>query len=565
MMMKLQEETIKTLTSIYGKNSSFWELWESRKNEYFEAVQIEKRLELDQLISFETYADLADKKSSFGKIAIDSLWVLSNQKNEETYQSLLESHKYFSIGFQLCDDVKDFKEDLEKEQFNWGIYLLQDQLNFDEYGDNYETLNKLFFLRGVGQELLVKAIENFDSALDILQTLEVDSEWKETIRETWKAAITDLDITNHYIKSLEKRVELMKEPKNDKQFFKYTAVQDATINKGLSYIKSEYASNYVDLKHLMYLGKIDGFENTEQVHVSDTFQRSLLNDCLITVVNKYNLDGSEFLNNECDYLIAQCNRDEIGAWGYFPTVKEIAADIDDLGQMMQLFVNSNKIEYIEKYCEKGIGVALKDRVHNDGGIETWIIPKENQTDVHKKQEHFNLTRWGAGPDLEVVANFVYALELYDSHKHKEQVSKSLQYIVSSQNIEGYWESVWYFGHFYGTYVCLRLFKIFGNQFSDVVSKAIDYIKKEQNDDGGFSLEEELPSDPLSTSFALLALKTSPNNCQHAIRQTESFLTSCQNGDGSWEAVDFIKPKFLEPYRSKVMTTGYVLKALSSDG
>ena len=78
----VSKETIKILTSIYGYKSPFWKLWQQRKAEYFKAIQTEKRLLTIPEVSFEQYSSLADDKSAFGKIAIDSLWVQSNTLTE---------------------------------------------------------------------------------------------------------------------------------------------------------------------------------------------------------------------------------------------------------------------------------------------------------------------------------------------------------------------------------------------------------------------------------------------------------------------------------------------------
>lgn len=75
-MIMLQERSIKILTSIYELDSSFWDFWDKRKNEYFEGVKIERLLSKTENIDFKIYEDLADKKSAFGKVAIDSLYVL---------------------------------------------------------------------------------------------------------------------------------------------------------------------------------------------------------------------------------------------------------------------------------------------------------------------------------------------------------------------------------------------------------------------------------------------------------------------------------------------------------
>jgi hypothetical protein len=42
-----------------------------------------------------------------------------------------------------------------------------------------------------------------------------------------------------------------------------------------------------------------------------------------------------------------------------------------------------------------------------------------------------------------------------------------------------------------------------------------------------------------------------------------YLKSTQNQKGYWEAIPFIKPKLNEPYKSKVITTSYVLNVLTN--
>lgn len=559
--MALQEEAIKILTSIYGRKSEFWDKWNERRKEYFEAVKIEKKIGTERSVEFHVYSDLADKKSAFGKVAIDSLWFLSKKQDRTIYAHLIESHKYFSIGFQLYDDFRDFEEDLKINQFNWGVYELKKEIDFKDYEHDYETIHKLFFIRGVAQKILKKSIENFEQALLIVKKMDFQSEWEETIRETWGKIITDLDITNHYIKSVESKIKFRKKIIQNNYFFNFSKIESTVIKNGLSFIESQFVENYLELNHLMYLGKIDGFENTEQVHASDTFQRAMLNDCLISVSRKTDIDLLDFLKHECDYLISKRNMDTIGGWGYFPTVKEIAADIDDLGQITQLFIDSGNIEFIETYCKTPIEIALSQRSCSNGGIETWIIPKDNQTEIQKKQEFFNFTRWGTGPDVEVVANFIYALQRYDSKQYKNQTEKALEYIIKEQNKEGFWESTWYYGNYYGTYVCLRLIKMFENNFSNHIERAMEYITNNQNSDGGFSLNEKGESDSLSTSFAILGLELFPKQKDKTIEKAKQFLIKSQNPDGSWKAINFIKPKFLEPYKSKTITTAFAMKAL----
>ena len=102
----------------------------------------------------------------------------------------------------------------------------------------------------------------------------------------------------------------------------------------------------------------------------------------------------EIIDHEIKYLIDKRQKDSIGGWRYFYDVKEIAADIDDLGQMIQVLINSNNKTFVEKYCEVPIKVVLNNNLNKDGSILTWIIPKENLNELQKKQVKLNKTKWG---------------------------------------------------------------------------------------------------------------------------------------------------------------------------
>jgi hypothetical protein len=564
MITLLQEESIKLLTDVYGIDSEFWDFWNKRRDEYFEAVKIEQKMNYDSIVSLKQYADLADKKAAFGKVAIDCLFLLSNKQHEKLYRSLLKSHYFFSVGFQLYDDIKDFKEDYHKDQFNWAIYQQSKEDYYQDYKGDVSVLNKLLFVNGTGQEVMAQAILYFKKAFEIIEILKVESEWKDVILEMKQTISNYLNITRGYVKSIHKRIEIKNNINDKLVFFDFQDVKNEVIKNGLDYIKEAYLNNYSDLKHIMYLGNQEGFENKDDIHVSDIFQRAILNDCLIDITKSYNLYATDFFNLEVDYLINQRNKDFIGGWSYFPTVKEIAADIDDLGQIMQLFMKTENINFVEKYAQNVIDLAIADRTTASGGIETWIIPNKNRTVLQDKQEMFNTTKWGKGPDVEVVANFVYALKIYDSIKYSTSIKNAISYILANQNKLGFWESRWYYGNYYGTYMCLRLLKDRKDSYKSNIEIAIKYILEQQSVDGGFALLNNKKSDPLSTAYAILSLRIFFDQNHNSVKKAVDYLRINQNKNGYWEATDFIKPKAQEPYGSRTITTAIVLKALCYD-
>lgn len=220
---------------------------------------------------------------------------------------------------------------------------------------------------------------------------------------------------------------------------------------------------------------------------------------------------------------------------------------------------SKQDHLVDEHCAKAISIAIEDRSTENGEIETWIIPRENLNKNQTKQDYFNSSKWGKGPDVEVVANFLYALFLYDAEKYFGAIKKGVDYLISEQNIDGHWESRWYYGKYYGTYVCLRLLNCFPKEFFETKQKSLNFLKTSQHENGSFGSEENLI---MSTSFARLSLNFFlSENSTINFRNSERFLLNNQLIDGSWKAENFIKPKTNEPYKSKTLTTAFVLKSL----
>lgn len=556
MIITLQEEAIKILTDIFGYESVFWNLLDKRKNELFEAVKLEHKMSYHDKQSWEKYKEIADKKASIAKVAIDGMYILSNTQNKNIYHLLLKSQKYFSIGFQLYDDLKDFKEDYNQKQFNWAFYILNKITDTNQC--DLQNLHKLLFVKGIAVKILEKSIYFFEKAEHIILSLNIDSKWLKVIRETKKEVQQYLDITRGYVETVRTRVELSLSKRTKDYFFYFASVKDLQIKKALDFIYKDYKRNYAELKHVMYLSQFEGFKNQQQIHVSDIFQRILLNDSLIPVISKYNLNAKEYFNNEIKYLLSYANKDSIGAWKYFPTVDEIAADVDDLGMAMQFFINSSHKEVINGVCSNAIKVSLENEYNIDGGIGTWIVPNTNKTQLQMTQTKYNLEKWGTGPDVEVVANYIYSLYLFNKQLYNKIIIDALNYIISHQKHEGFWYSRWYYGLFYGTYVCTRILQQYKNIYQENISIAILFILNNQHGDGGWG---ESKSDPLSTAFAILTLKICEISCNKQIGIGKDYLFQTQLENGSWQAIDFIKPKINEPYKSNTLTSSIILKAL----
>lgn len=553
---KLQEESIKLLTSVFSLDKTFWELWNIRQQEYFKAIQLEKQLALKP--NYKKYQQVADYKAAFGKVAIDCLYVLSGKKDIQKYNDLLQSHYHFSVGLQLIDDLQDLEEDIKNNQFNWVYYqtisLLKKE-NYDIDTLSIPKIKKLTYLKGIAISIRKESLKQLQKSKQIAKKYNSDK-WILVIEKQEKEITHAIDQIDGYMQLTATKIKLHQQPQKNFLLPKIPN-NDIVIKKGLDYILSQWKQDYPELKHLMYLSTLDGFSGKSKVHIGDVFQRAMVTNSLLEIQNNLKIDLKTIIEKEVHYLLNKRLKTRVGAWSYFPSCPEIAADADDLGEIIQVFNNSENKDLIDTYCIKPAHILLKDRIHDNNGIETWIIPKEKLTRKEERQVYFNTSKWGVGPDNEVMANFLYGLALYDKEKYKEQISKSCKYLFKHQSKDGFWDSRWYYGNYYGTYACLRLFskmKIQNNQ----LKKTAEYIKNKQNKDGGWGVKKI--SDPLNTAFAMLCLsilnKKVPKN-------GIEYLYQNQQPNGSWVAVSFIKPRTNEPYKSSTLTTAIVLRALTS--
>lgn len=207
LLFTLNEEVTQILTAIFNVKSRFWLYWNQRKKEFDKAIQIEISLQNKGHVNTLTYFQLADLKSSFGKVAIDSLHILSDEKHIEVYESLLRSHTQFYRSFQMYDDLKDIKEDCENGQFNWAFFRLTEALGDQQNSIKSSDLKKYLYIKNVGQQILEEAIDSLESASEVLGLSEMTL-WKKAVQEVHSELKFYLNTVDDYIKTLRKGLEL---------------------------------------------------------------------------------------------------------------------------------------------------------------------------------------------------------------------------------------------------------------------------------------------------------------------------------------------------------------------
>lgn len=572
----MQWESQKILSRLFEPDSLFWKRFDGFYREHIRACAAEESFRCGKRCWSEFGEDLgleiAVGKNGISRAVAAGLVELSG--GESIYHSLIEAIDNFNIACQILDDLVDWKQDLKDfapsllltRVFNENPHLFE-----DENAPDTNDFAKIIYYRGYARRHLTIGIEAVEKSLNLLNQIGGEkTDWHTLVVMTGRKIEGLLEDFDAIVRQNKRRVETQLKvrleipaPNNDFETIAHTA---------LNFVIEQWRKGFGEARHIMNLTAAEGFstDGKSQYRYADVFQRALILETLCDVRNKSNLELEPIIDYEIDYLLEARRRDEVGGWAYFPNVEEIAADADDLGQIIQALVCADRKELALSYCEKPLKILLKNNLLDDGSVETWIVPKDNRTEKQEIQHRYNLNKWGVGPDAEVVANLFYSLFLYDPERFGTLIKKAAAYLESVQNADGSWNSRWYYGSFYGTYVCARLI---GGVAPDSPSlkAAARFLTKNQNTDGGWGRGK---SEQLSTALALLGLAScdaaeeeqekalSAANREPVFSAVEYLKKSVETSD-DWDAVDFIQPRFGEPYKSRTITAMYVCKAAST--
>ena len=560
----MQWEAHAGLQKLFSSNSLFWGRFRLFYKEHIEACVLEKSFIKKEWSGFsdEIGREIAVKKNGLARAVIAGLVDLD--KNDSLYLPLTDSVNNFNIACQLLDDLIDWKTDLENSRPSMlladvirknGALKVKDAPNPT---DLHNSFAKEIYYNGIAANSINKALAYIDKSQRILNDLEAKQTGWFNVNIKTKKKLGELlaDIDNIVTANI-KRVKT--QPKFSLDLGNTKNLHKSLAQYALTFLIDQWKKGFGELRHIMCLSINEGFSKTSgsDYKYGDVFQRALILDSFCCAEKKLDVDLTPVIDYEVEYLIGQRSLDGVGGWRYFPDVLEIAPDVDDLGQIIQALVLAQRKNLIRTYCEQPIKAALEDNLRPDGSIETWIVPKKGRTALQEMQHKYNMEKWGTGPDPEVTANFFYAINLYDRSRFNSKCNKVIPYLENSQNQNGFWKSRWYYGEFYGTYVCMRLIAVKSPQ-SPSLDLAKSYILETQKADGGWGAFGK--SDQLTTALAILGLSCLSSKDTKDVAQAGFQYIKNSLKEDSWHKPDFIKPRVAEPYSSETLTAMYVCKA-----
>lgn len=177
--LDLHLESILLLNEVFGPSHSFWQDFRRAQTLYSRRNHYEKRCA--RFPSLDHYRQLAISRAAMASVALDALSHLAKDQNH--WHLLKRSHEKFVEAFQLYDDCSDFKEDFEKDQFNWANHRYTSQ-----YAQVPDAAH--FFRSTLFNELMLEVIDLLRAAQHLIKPLgnshytEMLSEFKASVRRS---------------------------------------------------------------------------------------------------------------------------------------------------------------------------------------------------------------------------------------------------------------------------------------------------------------------------------------------------------------------------------------------
>ncbi|MHC5822243.1 MAG: prenyltransferase/squalene oxidase repeat-containing protein [Nostoc sp.] len=248
----------------------------------------------------------------------------------------------------------------------------------------------------------------------------------------------------------------------------------------------------------------------------------------------------ETLLQMAEYIAGQQQSD--GGWAYAEGVRQ--TDVDDTSFCVE-FLRAVNPEKYKEYISKAEAYLLAIQ-NEDGGFPTFVR--------------------GNPSEITMTAAALNALAPR-SAEYTNVFEFGLRYITSQQKFDGSFERSWSLSEaqaIFRSVLAMRTCKVVRSaQLLESIytaeAKALDYLRKSQNSDGGWGHQLGDASDVISTSYTLIALSSLGD--AETLRRSTHYLMLQQDEEGKFVSIpDQAAPRPI-PYDVPILTSIFALLAL----
>lgn len=402
------KEAKKILFEIFGKESNFWMYWQKRKLELDSTEELDKLYDIEN-VNNDQYETFADNKSAFAKLAIDGLFILSQESDKKAHTALTHSHREFSIAMQLFDDLFDVEEDFQNKQFNFAIHnvvKLINGKNQQEVLADANTIEKHLFLSGISTNMLQKALSSLETSEQYAKPYKV-TKWIDVLNFYQKIFRGVLNQKETYLAILKAKVR-QSNIKTSIEIIEYNlfSVINQSIQNGIEFVVEKQ--------------RTDGtwFEYLTSVGASDIWATGFISFFCNKIIPLGNIEKAKY----------QLVKDAHPLWGY----KQLyLCDTDSSNFALLALGKSQKNKFDQ----------LILRQNTDGGFPTYT--EKDTKELRKFMKYPRAKKYGGWVQSHLCVSAVsyYLLLCNEKFQMNSQIRKLEAYLtekLNSENELAYW-------------------------------------------------------------------------------------------------------------------------------
>ena len=165
-------ESQRILAGLFEEESPFWNTYYQRYWNHFQELKQSKCIHVR--LDYHEYKNLLRHKYALLYLVADILHHLSDCQYVENYERLTETLEWFTIGYNIPNEIRGLKTDLDTQINNYAWWRLLEIL--PEYGMDAgelssEELHKMVYFTGLAERMLEESLEAFRKAKECVRPL----------------------------------------------------------------------------------------------------------------------------------------------------------------------------------------------------------------------------------------------------------------------------------------------------------------------------------------------------------------------------------------------------------
>lgn len=248
-----------------------------------------------------------------------------------------------------------------------------------------------------------------------------------------------------------------------------------------------------------------------------------------------------------DYLLRTPHA--AGGWGFN---RRVPPDADS---------TANVLLFLSRYCQDSVNNETLSQIADtlipfqsaseDGGFVTYLW-RHPRPEEDRPEYMYQGSGWCIS-HLSVTALAAVSLLTLGEEKYQDVLKAATDFVLTSQDPSGFWESYWWYDRVYGTYWACRLLLSMGYQVEP--RRAAEWLLQlHQGEDGwGNGLGGEVSAFHTAQALGTLMLFENPPSSHKRVDRGIAWLLESQLPDGSWAPVPILLnpvPEVLVPWEDE---------------